>query len=93
MFMKFVKAATLAAVVAAPISAHAAQAVRASSATLAAPAASASTGLPAVTRAGATVSDSNQLEGTPLWLILVALGVVVVGAVLIFDDDEDASPN
>ena len=93
MFMKILKAATLAAVAAAPISAQAAQAVRASSATLPQAAAPASMGLAATSRAGAPVSDENQLVGTPLWLILLGIGVVVVGAFVIFDEDEDASPN
>ncbi len=93
MLKKIVKAATLAAVIAAPISAHAAQAVRASSATLPQSAAPVSPGVSAVARAGAPVSGENQLVGTPLWLILLGIGVVVAGVVIITNDDDDSSPN
>jgi hypothetical protein len=45
---------------------------------------------PAVERAGADVASSNELRGTTGWIIgAIALGLIIWGAIELFDDDDD----
>ena len=47
----------------------------------------------AVERAGADVAGANELRGTTGWIIgAIALGLLIWGAIELFDDDEPESP-
>ena len=63
-----------------------------SSAALAQPAAPLSV-VPAVERAGADTDSANELRGTTGWIIgAIALGLIIWGAIELFDDDDSDSP-
>ena len=48
---------------------------------------------PVVERAGADASASSELRGTTGWIIgAIALGLIIWGAIEIFDDDDPESP-
>ena len=48
---------------------------------------------PAVERAGADTASANELRGTTGWIIgAIALGLIIWGAIELFDDDEPDSP-
>ena len=48
---------------------------------------------PAVERAGADTAASNELRGTTGWIIgAIALGLIIWGAIELFDDDDPESP-
>jgi hypothetical protein len=48
---------------------------------------------PAVERAGADTTANNELRGTTGWIIgAIALGLIIWGAIELFDDDEPESP-
>ncbi len=44
-------------------------------------------------RAGAPVSDSNELRGTTRWILAaIAAGLIIWGAIELFGNDEDDAP-
>jgi len=46
-----------------------------------------------VARAGAPVSDSNELRGTTGWILAaIAVGLLIWGALELFGDDDEAFP-
>jgi hypothetical protein len=48
---------------------------------------------PAVERAGADTESANELRGTTGWIIgAIALGLIIWGAIELFDDDDNDSP-
>lgn len=48
---------------------------------------------PAVERAGADMASANELRGTTGWIIgAIALGLIIWGAIELFDDDDSDSP-
>ena len=48
---------------------------------------------PAVERAAADAENASQLRGTTGWIIgAIALGLIIWGAIELFDDDEPESP-
>ena len=48
---------------------------------------------PAVERAGADTASANELRGTTGWIIgAIALGLIIWGAIELFDDDDPDSP-
>ncbi len=48
---------------------------------------------PAVERSGAELADGNDLRGRTGWIIgAIALGLLIWGAIELFDDDEPESP-
>jgi hypothetical protein len=50
-------------------------------------------GAPAVERAAAGVDAANDLRGTTGWIIgAIALGLIIWGALELFEDDEPESP-
>ena len=45
---------------------------------------------PAVERSGADISGAGELRGTTGWIIgAIALGLIIWGAIELFDDDND----
>ena len=60
----------------------------AASAQVAQPAAAPTT---SVARAGAPVSDANELRGTTAWILAaIAAGLIIWGAIELLGDDDDA---
>lgn len=48
---------------------------------------------PAVERAGADTAAASELRGTTGWIIgAIALGLIIWGAIELFDDDDPDSP-
>ena len=48
---------------------------------------------PVAARAGADLEGSNELRGTTGWIIgAIALGLIIWGAIELFDDDDPESP-
>lgn len=47
---------------------------------------------PVVERAGADMSDANELTGTEIVIGVVVLGLVIWGAIELFGDDDSDSP-
>lgn len=48
---------------------------------------------PTVERAGADTASANELRGTTGWIIgAIALGLIIWGAIELFDDDDPDSP-
>ena len=48
---------------------------------------------PSVERAGADTASANELRGTTGWIIgAIALGLIIWGAIELFDDDGPDSP-
>jgi hypothetical protein len=47
----------------------------------------------AVERAGAPVNDASQIEDATTWiLIAIGVGLLIWGAIAIFDDDDEDAP-